>query len=142
MRSTPKSRKLAKKIGRKLSVGRSTEVHKVATDYDRRDNQKAVEEGLKDRPRHKNLGSNFDDFLREESRMELLKETSLSSEVKTAMDTLGLDLIPAEWVRVHFQCPYCGAKQTIKLSELKNTTFVCDECDHLENFMELGGISL
>jgi len=120
MKSTPKSRKLAKKISRKLPVGRSTEFHKEATDYDRRENKRAIETEL----------------------AEVAREAQMAADVKSAMDLLGLDYVPAEWVKVHFKCPYCGSSEVIKLTELMDPTFVCHECDNVENYMELLGITL
>ena len=49
-------------------------------------------------------------------------------------------LIRPEHITVHYVCCECGAKYQELLSEVTDTTFLCDECDELENYMEITGV--
>ena len=51
-------------------------------------------------------------------------------------------IIPVEKVVIHYQCCKCGAMDDIPLVEGASHTGLCDECNKMENFMKIVGISI
>ncbi len=52
------------------------------------------------------------------------------------------ELIDPVKVVVHYRCCECKVTITIPLKELPAGPFVCDECDFMENFMEIVAVGV
>jgi len=51
-------------------------------------------------------------------------------------------IVKTNRVTVHYECLYCKAKHRELLKDVTNTIFLCSECNHLENYMEIVGVSI
>lgn len=51
------------------------------------------------------------------------------------------EITKANKITVHFECCECGARQTIFLNSLRNTAFLCNKCNKVENYMEVIGVT-
>ncbi len=51
-------------------------------------------------------------------------------------------LISADKVTIHYRCCECKDIIDMPLTEHLNTASICGECTHMENFMEITGISI
>ena len=51
-----------------------------------------------------------------------------------------VEKIEPENVSLEFTCCECGNKVCIRVDELVALSFLCDECENMENFMEVTGV--
>ena len=51
-------------------------------------------------------------------------------------------LIETSRVTVHYKCPCCKSKYQEPLEDITDTMFTCDECNDVENYMIIVGVSI